>query len=113
MSLASRLTTRTLRSCAPSSTAHLASTSKPSGLSRRRALLSLAAIPATALIAACGGASSGAADDDPAAGAADSDAGGGQPAADEAPVTVTDPWVDWKSSRRISLTVANSFTVFS
>ena len=91
MSLTSRITTRTLRSSAPSSTAHPASASQPSGLSRRGALLSLAAIPAAALIAACGGERSGAADDDPAA--EGSDAGGGQPAGDDAPVTVTDPWV--------------------
>src|SRR5699024_9092242 len=45
MSLTSRITTRMLRSPAPSSTAHRASASPPPGLSRRRALLSLATIP--------------------------------------------------------------------
>lgn len=93
MSLTSRITTRMLRSPAPSSTAHRASASPPPGLSRRRALLSLATIPATALIAACGGQSSGATGDGPAAGAEGSDARDGQPTADDAPVTVTDPWV--------------------
>lgn len=93
MSLISRLTTRTLRSSAPSSTADPASASQPSGLSRRGALLSLAAIPAATLIAACGGEGSGAANDDPASGPEGSDAGSGLPAADDAPVTVADPWV--------------------
>src|SRR5690625_5761435 len=92
MSLTSRVPTGVRRSPAPSSTARRASASPPPGLPRRRALLSLATIPATALIAACGGQSSGATGDGPAAGAEGSDARDGQPTADDAPVTVTDPW---------------------
>src|SRR5699024_8846248 len=94
MSLTSRITTRMLRSPAPSSTAHRASVSPPPGLSRRRALLSLATLPATALIAACGGQSSGATGDGPAAGAEGSDARDGQPTADDPPVAVSVAWVD-------------------
>src|SRR5699024_11675022 len=88
-----RSSTRILAYPAPSPTARGALVSQPPVLSRRRALLSLSTIPATALLAACDGQSSGATGDGPAAGAEGSDARDGQPTADDAPVTVTDPWV--------------------
>lgn len=62
------------------------------GLSRRGALLSLTALPAAALLAACGGEEApGASTDDP--DAEGSGPGAEQPAETDDALTITDPWV--------------------
>lgn len=86
MSLTSHITTHTL------STTSATMPQRP-GLSRRRALLSLAALPGAALLAACGGESAETVGQNPQGEPESSDAGGEQPAADDALITVTDPWV--------------------